>query len=765
MRIMSTFMRIIMTSKFVFSTLALAVAMATANANAATLDATTGNASLSAEESDPITSFQVSGGHSGTVTGENIVINTVVNVTTDGRPDNPASSAAIGTAETNKVLIDVESGSGLNVNGSDLTIRGQDIEILTKSDNLITGYGNTVIGGEETNSIKVSGGQYGFSLLPYSKKPNTNGSLTLTAKNVDISAADTGLWVQNNSTGYEDAYARVTINADDISIVAGRNGIVSMSQGDVELNGNVYIDAENAILTRGLSKVTINKYGEHTVKLNGNINFNYDEDTSKTGVNADLTINLSTADSYWNGNTLVSWGTGKPSDETKLNVRSMKLSLSNGAQWNVANIINNDGTESGRLYVPLNELTLNNGIINITEASDQNVEIDRMYGTGGTINLLVTQGNEGLSSASIVVDSVEETGSALNVNYLGITSDDVQDADTAMEQLASSVQAAGARQVRTISEGDIRGEITQTVAADGTKSEVRTAENTKLVSFRGLNAVSLVAWRDEVAYTNQRMEFLRDNSHAYGAWAQVYGGESSYDDKSDLTTTTIQVGADTTIGDWVAGAAFSYMTGEADLLRGEADTDAYTLSLYAERNFDSGLFINGIARYGRLSSDAKAGNMDASYDNNAFSVGGNVGYHFTFAEQGFIEPNVGLQYAYVKGDDYKASNGVKVEQDDFDAMIASFGARVGFNFPNEAGKIFARVSVNHDFLGEIDGTASKGNLAESMYLDLGGTWTTYGIGTQFNFTDNLSVWGNLDRTTGGEVSTNYMMNAGVRYVF
>ena len=67
--------------------------------------------------------------------------------------------------------------------------------------------------------------------------------------------------------------------------------------------------------------------------------------------------------------------------------------------------------------------------------------------------------------------------------------------------------------------------------------------------------------------------------------------------------------------------------------------------------------------------------------------------------------------------------------------------------------------------GEIDGTASKGNLAESMYLDLGGTWTTYGIGTQFNFTDNLSVWGNLDRTTGGEVSTNYMMNAGVRYVF
>ena len=336
-----------------------------------------------------------------------------------------------------------------------------------------------------------------------------------------------------------------------------------------------------------------------------------------------------------------------------------------------------------------------------------------------------------------------------------------------MESLSDKIEVTTGQltKIQNFSEGDIKGAITQTIAADGTKSAVKTSENTKLASFRGLNATALVAWRDEVAYTNQRMEFLRDNSHAYGAWAQVYGGESKYEDKAELTTTTVQVGADMAVGDWVAGAAFSYMTGEADMLRGDADTDAYTLSLYAERNFDSGLFVNGLARYGRLSTDATAGNMDASYDNNAFSLGGNVGYRFTFAEQAFVEPNFGLQYAYVMGDDYKASNGVKVEQDDFDALIASLGARVGFNFPNDAGKVFARASVNHDFLGEIDGTASKADLAESMYVDLGGTWVTYGVGTQFNITDNLSVWGNVDRTTGGEVSTNYMMNAGLRYVF
>lgn len=299
----------------------------------------------------------------------------------------------------------------------------------------------------------------------------------------------------------------------------------------------------------------------------------------------------------------------------------------------------------------------------------------------------------------------------------------------------------------------------------GANGEVIARENTKLASMRGLNAVAFAAWRDEVAYTNQRMEYLRDHSHAYGAWAQVYGGESSYEDKTDLKTTTIQVGADTAVGNWVIGAAFSYMNGDADLVRGTADTDAYTLSLYGERRFDSGLFVNGLARYGRLSTDAKSGNMDSSYDNNAFSVGGNVGFRFNFAQQAFVEPTFGLQYAYVMGDDYKASNGVKVEQDNFDALIASLGSRVGFNFPKDAGKIFARVSVNHDFLGEIDGKASNGIAVDDMYVDLGGTWVSYGVGMQFNVTDSLSVWGNADRTTGGDVSTNYMLNAGIRYVF
>lgn len=641
------------------------------------------------------------------------------------------------------------------------------------------------LGSISTQNINLkSQGAYTIGLWAWK-----SGKITVTGENlvVDVTADATlasdaaayGIIAQNNSVPSDNRENKATIvidaentyvNANYIGAIEDENAVsalLAMSEGILKVNGNLFAKAPSVITARGNSIVAINeKNQEKIIQLDGDINFDYDQKSSGTKVDSTVIVNLNGSSSYWNGSATASYGSGSTTDEN-MEVNGLKLGLSNGAQWTPTLTEKyGDGTK-GSEGIAINNLTFDDGVINVLHGSTQVVEIEYLDGNGGTVNVkATTEDGKSIDSGSIKVSETAE-GVSLTVNATGINADDITDPEAAMESLSDKIEVTTGQltKIQNFSEGDIKGAITQTIAADGTKSAVKTSENTKLASFRGLNATALVAWRDEVAYTNQRMEFLRDNSHAYGAWAQVYGGESKYEDKAELTTTTVQVGADMAVGDWVAGAAFSYMTGEADMLRGDADTDAYTLSLYAERNFDSGLFVNGLARYGRLSTDATAGNMDASYDNNAFSLGGNVGYRFTFAEQAFVEPNFGLQYAYVMGDDYKASNGVKVEQDDFDALIASLGARVGFNFPNDAGKVFARASVNHDFLGEIDGTASKADLAESMYVDLGGTWVTYGVGTQFNITDNLSVWGNVDRTTGGEVSTNYMMNAGLRYVF
>ena len=592
--------------------------------------------------------------------------------------------------------------------------------------------------------------------------------ITINSDRQDGIPQTAGIYAQTNTSDSlaAEEHASIIINSENTEIyvnVENNDGgdypvsaINATSQGIVKINGNLKAQARYLISTRGDSQVIINEdNADRVIQLEGSIQYASPKDGSVPTLDSNLVINLKGAESYWTG-TIMSYDT----DSDALN-----LGLSDNAQWNVVA----DLPDPGANYVKAENVTLDGGIINAEKAGQEVLVENLTLGKkGGTFNSVVTKAADGNFETSVlsidrVVTEAEHAG--MVINYAGITADDLTSQNVnSLQGLSVAEETNKLRLDEIVSEGDIKGAWTRSTDENGV-STISSVENTKLASFRGLNATALVAWRDEVAYTNQRMEFLRDNSHAYGAWAQVYGGESKYEDKAELTTTTVQVGADMAIGDWVAGAAFSYMTGEADMLRGDADTDAYTLSLYAERSFDSGLFVNGLARYGRLSTDATAGNMDASYDNNAFSLGGNVGYRFTFAEQAFVEPNFGLQYAYVMGDDYKASNGVKVKQDDFDALIASLGARIGFNFPNNAGKLFARASVNHDFLGEIDGTASKADLAESMYVDLGGTWVTYGVGTQFNITDNLSVWGNVDRTTGGEVSTNYMMNAGLRYVF
>lgn len=671
--------------------------------------------------------------------------------------------------------ITVNNGNEVSLSGPNITINRKDpfngqLDVIRVGDGTATEINSLVLGSSQTQFVNVAIDNSAGAGMTNGIISQKNGHIEINGENFVMSVVGADSPDENNIS---DTYAIaaqgfgsqtdpllsfIEINAKNTVINVEQNikdpsaaAFMAHGRGSITVNGNLEVNAPYVIVSRGYSQVLINPNGGSTVKLNGDVAFAYNGITSGTAIDANVSINLDSPDSYWNGNTQAIGNPPAGYDQ----VTGMELGLSNRAQWT---------TDQSSF---LNTLRINNGVMNVIGGENQKVTIDKIDGTSGDINLTATTDGETVQSASVSFGeaSVETT---LNVTTVGITADEVTDVESVMQSLNEKVTLSGEGQIakiQKIAEGDIRGEYIQSIAGDGTKSAIKSLENTKLASFRGLNATALVAWRDEVAYTNQRMEYLRDNSHAYGAWAQVYGGESKYEDKAELTTTTVQVGADMTISDWVAGAAFSYMTGEADLLRGDADTDAYTLSLYAERNFDSGLFVNGLARYGRLSTDATAGNMDASYDNNAFSLGGNVGYRFTFAEQAFVEPNFGLQYAYVMGDDYKASNGVKVEQDDFDALIASLGARVGFNFPNNAGKVFARASVNHDFLGEIDGTASKADLAESMYVDLGGTWVTYGVGTQFNITDNLSVWGNVDRTTGGEVSTNYMMNAGLRYVF
>lgn len=52
-----------------------------------------------------------------------------------------------------------------------------------------------------------------------------------------------------------------------------------------------------------------------------------------------------------------------------------------------------------------------------------------------------------------------------------------------------------------------------------------------------------------------------------------------------------------------------------------------------------------IAKYSRMSTDFALNGMTGDYDNNAYSVSAEVGWHLKLGEAAFIEPQAELTYA------------------------------------------------------------------------------------------------------------------------
>ena len=409
-------------------------------------------------------------------------------------------------------------------------------------------------------------------------------------------------------------------------------------------------------------------------------------------------------------------------------------------------------------------------MINLEQGREQSIHIERLSGTGGTVNLTTATNDDGsLSTARMIVDQVNaEATPELAVHYTGITADDM--VGSKISDIEGGVQAPGAEQTRTVAQGAVMGAITEKVNAQGEVYETTQAENTRLNAYGSVASLGILQWRHEMNDLTKRMGELRTSSEGVGAWARLYGSEQEYGSQNVTNkNTSIQVGADFDVGSgWKVGAAFTYTDGSSDYDAGKADNKGYGFGVYGTWVSESGQFVDLIAKYHRLDTDFQLEGMDGSYDNNAFSVSAEYGWHFKLGEAAFIEPQAEITYGRLTGDDFATSNGVRVQQDDFDSLVGRIGVRAGFSFPNDKGTIYARVSGLHDFQGDFDSKASLVNnaaVSQNIHEDLGDTWVEFGVGANFNWTENTYTYIDLERSNGGEIKENWRWNVGVRHVF
>lgn len=549
----------------------------------------------------------------------------------------------------------------------------------------------------------------------YAGTASINGSLK--AKNITIDGGTFGIRSNRDIDGSQTTTFNLTAD-NNLAVSGGQNAILLDNQKG---SGNVLnVDAANATLTGGEEGVhSVNSTASikaDSLTVSGDKNaLNFDKDSSLTLANK---TDSQTANTTLNGN----------------------VTIAGNATFTNQDIHQTAGTfHVGTLNASNSKLTFNT-------TEENGVTVDKLDGTGDLKLEAGASVTEKLGSAEKVADALDSiigggAASTLKDNFVGGEASDMTGAWT-YDAATGDVSYQGSRLSPT------------------------------LTAVTHANAANLAQWRYEVNHLSERLGDVRSQNGALGAWARVYGTDAKVSDSvsTKFTNNTIQVGGDAKVGDtWIVGAAFAYTDNSTDFSNGSADSDGYTLSVYGTAVLPTGSYLDLIGRVGRISTDIDVSTVTpfkASYDNTTVGLSAEVGHRFDLSQIFYVTPQAELAYGRVFGDDYSGSNGMKVSQDDFDTLIARIGFQAGANFADNRGSIYLTASVNHDFLGDTEATASKaGAQDQKLKEDLGGTWFSYGIGAQFSTTNNLSFYGSLTRANGSDYQEDYHYSVGARYVF
>lgn len=304
-----------------------------------------------------------------------------------------------------------------------------------------------------------------------------------------------------------------------------------------------------------------------------------------------------------------------------------------------------------------------------------------------------------------------------------------------------------------------------TVNDDGTVDIDEIIKNPDVFGTEEVGALGLISWRNELDDMNKRLGELRDSKGEHGVWVRMVRGENDYKSLNSQYN-TYQLGYDeklSTDPHWTLGAAFSYTDGDGGYDTGSFEMDHKTFTLYGSKLNDDGSYIDIVGKYSRLNHDLRNTWGDGEYDANGYSIGVEVGKRFQQGNGFWIEPQAQLTYGHVGSANYTAGD-IKVAQDGMESLIGRAGVRFGKDLDN--GNIYLRASYLYDFDGETGVTLTNAEGRERSFdQDLGGGWCEVGIGTNINLSDATHLYFDIEKTYGGDITTDWKWNAGIRYSF
>ena len=733
------------------------------------------------------------------------------------------------TIKADKLVIKLDSkksGKGAQAIRQDkgnLTIDAN-VDIDVKGDNSTMGVyshaGSTTINGDV--KVVLDGNRGGFNeygaagLYAHANYGGAVGGTINVNGNVDISGVGNGLFA--NIGG-----ATINVNGGKINIVDdnAKNGYSAIYATCGTINMNTVKDANGKVIGAGNNKVDIT--GNVVVSVGA---VNYVDCCTETEVNLGLTTKDSKLTGVVYNQFPEGGKTVSQKGDSKTFTGATNLWLQNGATWTneqqgelpsvwggeqftgsrVTNLTGGTSVnDAGLIYQKdKNALTIDNlsGVIKVlydhgfedvmTRGLDDEKEI--VYNAGNTIinnanagsQVIMATGSNGINTFD--KDSVEKAfdGLANKLIYKG--------AEENPDKLKAELQLSGGLTSSNVSwTGEIEWNGEEgSYKLDSAEQTIKLLYDEDVVSKDTRAAImsSMVGWRNAAADTYSyrssartqkvgggRGPVVSGDAHGEdneGVWARTWGGQNKYSGNNTSFKNSYwagQVGYDKTFANgWNVGVALDYMTGDDSYNAGSGDTKTYTLGFYGTKELRYNEFLDLTAKVGRISNDFETKDIlgrtvKGDYKATGFSLSGQYSKRFGDEAAGYFEPQLQLTIGRMGSSDFDSTGTLEghISQDAFTSIVGRLGLEAGQ--ASEHGRYFARLSLSHEFAGDMDTHFSDSSATMSREFNLDGTWCDLTVGGTYELNDRISFYGDVSKTLSGDYKQDWKVNAGLRFTF
>lgn len=566
-----------------------------------------------------------------------------------------------------------------------------------------------------------------------------------------------------------------TANAFSVASAYG----IQVVGGTVKLMGDAQIEAyavggtENGTRARGRAyalyasdsggSIEMNQVGGHSVRLTGDV---------YVMNGASININLDTEDSYLRGNVLYgSSGSGQ----------SIIFVVANGAVWQPV-YDNRNGTWDNLVDVGADYSAAKNrieyislgsgGLIDLTwddlrRETARTLTIGRFDGSDGIVRLNTNlQNDPAFAGDKIIVEA----------NYPGATMGVAVGRDPVYQKGWGTY--TGSYEVLSGLTSPIHGVTSENGAAryeptmQGNKLVALTVTpSSNVKAAAGAAEAGMLLGMGMGNHLEKRLGELRQTAGAQGVWTRVWRGDLKNEAYGKISTDYkgISIGYDNAREEnggtgWL-GLAVSYADGDISLPGGGGTAKAYDLSLYKTWLGKHGHYYDLIARYGRMqdeyhTTDISRHCSEADYAANMLRISAEYGYRKELNSGWYVQPQAEVVWQSQGSTGYTASSGMEVEQDRINSFTGRLGIGVGKQLDNGT-NIYGSVSAVHEFDGKV--ALHTDGLPYSQRYD--GTWYEVVVGTTFKLDRMVDGYASVEKLFGGDVSSSWQVNAGLRYSF